>query len=67
MSKLETIVETRDVVVLRVNGTPRSAADGRHKRLVAYVHTGTMSYEAARLLHDAASRIEQTMPVELRP
>lgn len=59
---VELLVETQDVAVLKLNGRPRSGLDGRHKRLVVYAGATVNAVEVARLLHDAASRIEKTLP-----
>lgn len=48
--------------IARLNGIPRSGADGRHRRLVAYIGPDVTTAELVRLLRDAAESLAKTLP-----
>lgn len=58
----EQLLETDAVSVRRLNGLVRDFVDGKHKRLLVIAAPTVGDAELVRLLHDAAGRIERTLP-----
>lgn len=52
------LIDEREFLVLRLNGIPRDPVDGRHRRLVVYASPTLGSHLVARLLRQAADRLE---------
>jgi hypothetical protein len=61
---VEHVLETSEVSIRRLNGLARDGVDGRHKRIVVYASATVSAAQLARMLHDAAGRIERTLPRE---
>jgi hypothetical protein len=58
----ELLYDRHAVSILRLNGTPRSGVDGRHRNLVAHVAPTVSTAETVRLLHDAAEALAKSLP-----
>jgi hypothetical protein len=59
----ELVYDKREVSVVRLTtAIPRSAVDGGHRRLVAYVAPTVTTAEAVRLLRATAEDLARTLP-----
>ena len=59
----EQLIATDDVIALRLNGRPRSALDGRHRKVVVYDATATLTtLDLAEILEETADRLVHPGP-----
>lgn len=59
---IEQVLVADDLSISRIHGPARDPIDGTHRSVVVLARSVVSDRELARLLHDAASRIERTLP-----
>jgi hypothetical protein len=58
----EVVYDRQAVAIVKLTGPPRSGADGRHRRLVAYCGPTTTTAELVTLLRGAAEQLARSLP-----
>jgi hypothetical protein len=53
----EELIATDDVIAIRLNGRPRSALDGRHRKVVVYATATLTTLDLAEILEETADRL----------